>query len=184
MTVLRAIRTRRRARRVAWIGAGLLSVAFAIVTARLFVWPDLQPLPKHADAIIELGGAGMRDRDRVALELARERTATVLVQSTRRGDTSCLPPVAGVRIMCFYANPNTTRGEARWIGATANRQHWSSVILVTTPDQAWRADLRVSRCFHGKVYNATANLPAWEWFRQIPYQLLASIKALALERTC
>jgi hypothetical protein len=34
------------------------------------------------------------------------------------------------------------------------------------------------------VYNATAQLPFFEWFRQVPYQWLASIKALTLERSC
>jgi uncharacterized SAM-binding protein YcdF (DUF218 family) len=89
-----------------------------------------------------------------------------------------------VRIECFHTAPWTTRGEARYIAAVAARRHWDSIILVTTPDQAWRARLRLSRCFPGKVYTATANLQRQDWFRQIPYQWAASIKALALERTC
>ena len=145
-------------------------VALSAVTVRVFVWPDLQPLPERADAIIELAGPGDRYRDRVALDLAREQRAPVLIQSTLPDDTSCLPPVAGVRIECFHPDLNTTRGEARYIGAIAAQRHWASVILVTTPDQAWRAHLRVSRCFPGTVYNATAHLPVWDWFRQIPYQ--------------
>jgi hypothetical protein len=182
--VARAVSTRRRYVRAAGIGGALLVVTLAAITARVFVWPDLPPLPEHADAIIELGGPGMRNRDGVALDLAREQRAPVLIQSTRRNDTSCLPPVPGVRIECFYADPNTTRGEARYIGTVAAKRHWTSVILVTTPDQAWRARLRVSRCFPGEVYVATAHLPSLDWFRQIPYQWLASIKALTAERTC
>jgi hypothetical protein len=153
-------------------------------TARIYVWPDLQPLPVRADAIIELAGPADDDRDRVALDLARNQKAPVLVQSTLASDTACLPPVAGVRLMCFHPDPVTTRGEARYIGNIAARQHWHSVILVTTPDQAWRARLRVSRCFPGKVYIATAHLPARDWLRQIPYQWLASVKALTIERSC
>jgi uncharacterized SAM-binding protein YcdF (DUF218 family) len=182
VSVLRA--RRRRYLRAAWIGGALVVAAFATVTARVFVWPDLKPLPAHADAIIELGGARSLDRDRVTLELARQHRAPVVIQSTRRGDVHCLPPVSGVRIECFYVDPNTTRGEARHIGVEAARRHWDSVILVTTPDQTWRADLRVSRCFAGKVYNATANLRWYDWFRQIPYQWLSSIKALTYQRTC
>jgi uncharacterized SAM-binding protein YcdF (DUF218 family) len=171
-----------------YIRAGGIGLAFVVlsvaVTARVFVWPALQPLPERADAIIELAGPSDLDRDRVALELAREHRAPVLIQSTLPGDTACLPPVAGVRIECFYPDPNTTRGEARYIGAIATQRHWHSVILVTTPDQAWRASLRVSRCFAGTVYNATAPLRWNDWFRQIPYQWLASIKALTIQRTC
>lgn len=176
--------TRRRSVRAAGIVGAVVVVAFLAVTARLFVWPDLQPLPAHADAIIELAGPGDNSRDEVALDLARQHAAPVLIQSTLTGDTSCLPPVAGVRIECFHPNPSTTRGEARYIGALAAERHWSSVILVTTPDQAWRAHLRVSRCFPGTVYNATAHLPVLDWLRQIPYQWAASIKALTVERSC
>lgn len=35
----------------------------------------------------------------------------------------------------FHPDLNTTRGEARHIGAIAAQRHWASVILVTTPDQ-------------------------------------------------
>ena len=184
MIVVRGVRTRRRYLRAAAMGAALSVVALSAVTVRVFVWPDLPPLPERADAIIELAGPGDRYRDWVALDLAREQRAPVLIQSTLPDDTSCLPPVAGVRIECFHPDLNTTQGEARYIGAIAAQRHWASVILVSTPDQAWRAHLRVSRCFPGKVYNATAHLPVWDWFRQIPYQWLASIKAVTVERAC
>jgi hypothetical protein len=185
MLVDEAVRPRRRrSRRTAGIVAAVLVGAFFALTARLFVWPDLQPVPAHADAIVELAGPGDDNRDQVALALARDHVAPVLVQSTLSGDTSCLPPIAGVRIVCFHPNPSTTRGEARYIGALAESQHWSSVILVTTRDQAWRAHLRVSRCFSGEIYDATAHLPALDWLRQIPYQWVASIKAVAVQRSC
>jgi uncharacterized SAM-binding protein YcdF (DUF218 family) len=159
-------------------------MGFAAVTARLFVWPDLRALPEQADAIVELGGARATEREQVALQLAREHRAPVLIQSRWSGDGKCVPPVAGVRVECFQPVPSTTRGEARYIAALAVREHWASIILVTTPDQAWRAGLRFSRCFPGKLYNATADLRWHDWFRQIPYQWGASIKALTIERTC
>ena len=57
MIVVRGVRTRRRYLRAAGIGVSPVGGgAFVAVTARVFVWPDLQPLPEHADAIIELGG--------------------------------------------------------------------------------------------------------------------------------
>jgi hypothetical protein len=120
----------------------------------------------------------------VALKLAREHKATVLIQSRWAGDGKCLPPVPGVRVECFQPVLWTTRGEARYIAELAAQRHWDSIILVTTPDQAWRADLRFSRCFRGKLYNATARLHWQDWFRQIPYQWGASIKAVMIERSC
>lgn len=175
----------RRKRHRLRIALGIIILLFAAVTARMFIWPDLAPLPERADAIIELGGPTIRDD--AALELARDHRAPVLVQSTvqeEAGTDSCLPPVPGVTIMCFHADPNTTRGEARAIGAMAAQYDWDSIILVTTPDHAWRASWRVSRCFPGQIYVSTTHLPFFEWFRQIPYQWVASTKALTVERGC
>lgn len=179
---------RRRQRRWLLIVLAVVIVVFSAVSMRMFVWPDLPSLPERADAVIELGGAGdPLERDNAALTLARENRAPVLVQSTVAAEARtnrCLPPVPGVTILCFHAEPNTTRGEAHAIAALAARHRWSSVILVTTPDHAWRARLIVSRCFPGAVYVSTAPLPALSWFRQIPYQWGASTKALLFERDC
>lgn len=165
----------------------LALLAIAIVTDRLFVRPSLAPLPPRVDAIIELGGAGMLGRDGLANELAREQRASYLVQSTvieEAGTSRCLPPALNVTVLCFHAEPNTTRGEAHYIAEEAARYNWKSVVLVTTPDQAWRARLRTMRCFGGDVYVVTSHLPMWDWPRQIPYQWAATLKALVFERSC
>jgi hypothetical protein len=175
-----------RRRKVA-AAVSLVLLLFFGATARIFVWPELPPLPDHADAIIELGGENDTGRDNQALALARAHKAPLLIQSTRPPDTrldDCLPPVPDVRIMCFNPVPDTTLGEARYIGQLAAKDHWHSVIIVTTPDQAWRARLRVSRCFGGSVYVSTAPLPALDWIRQVPYQWSASVKALTVQRSC
>jgi hypothetical protein len=181
---------RRSHRRQRWAVAFLVILVAAVFgagTARLFIWPDLEPIPRHVDAIIELGGASSDRRDRRALELAWEHRADFLVQSTttsEAGTHTCLPAVPGVTNLCFHADPNTTRGEARYIAAHAALLGWRSVILVTTPDQAWRARLRTTRCFSGDVYVATAPLPPLAWIRQVPYQWAATVKAVAVERSC
>ena len=88
---------RRSHRRQRWAVAFLVILVAAVFgagTARLFIWPDLEPIPRHVDAIIELGGASSDRRDRRALELAWEHRADFLVQSTthiRSGDAH-LPP--------------------------------------------------------------------------------------------
>ena len=89
-----------------------------------------------------------------------------------------------VTIVCFHPDPDTTRGEARYIGALAAERHWRSVIIVTSRDHAWRARLEVMRCFPGEVYVSTTPLPAWAWFRQIPYQWAATTKAMLFETDC
>jgi uncharacterized SAM-binding protein YcdF (DUF218 family) len=161
-------------------------VALVATTVRLFIRPDLAPLPAHADAIIDLGGPG-DDRDAVALALARGHRAPYLVQSTvaiDAGTDHCLPAVPGVTVLCFHPEPNTTRGEARAIAHLADQYHWRSVILVTTTDHAWRAALRVGRCFPGDVYVSPSHLPAADWAGAIQYQWAATAKAVLVERAC
>ena len=179
---------RRRKTAVAALAVLLvLALVLGSVTARLFVWPDLPPLPAQADAIVELGGPG--DRDSAALALAREHRARFLIRSSflvRPASLSkvCFPPMEGVTVLCIHAEPRTTRGEAQYVRRLAAEYHWRSVILVTTPDQAWRARLWVTRCFDGDVYVSTTRLPLPGWLRQIPYQWGATVKALTVERTC
>ena len=176
-------RRRRRQKLTVAALAVLLLLAFGFVSARLFVWPALPPLPAQADAIVELGGPG--DRDSAALALARDHRARFLIRSTFLvRSKSCFPPMSGVTVLCVHPEPSTTRGEGQYIRRLAAQYHWSSVILVTTPDQAWRARLWVTRCFDGDVYVSTARLPLWSWPRQIPYQWGATAKALTVERTC
>jgi uncharacterized SAM-binding protein YcdF (DUF218 family) len=182
-------RERERSRRRRWLVPAVvvvvLALVFIAVTARMFVWPDLPALPERVDAIIELGGPG--DRDARALALAREHRADYLVQSTVTAEAltqRCLPAVPGVRIMCFHPDPNTTQGEAQFIGDLGRALGWTSVILVTTPDQAWRAKLRVERCFDGEVFVATTPLPARLWVKYVPYQWGATARALLVQRSC
>lgn len=172
-------------RRCAVMVATISLVAFAATTARLFVWPALPPLPSRVDAIIELGGFGVRDA--AALALARDHKGPVVVQSTvieEAGTHRCLPPVPGVTILCFHPEPNTTRGEARSIGRMAQQYGWKSIAIVTTPDHAWRARLRVARCFPGEIYVSLSPLPPAYWVYAIPYQWAATVKALLFERGC
>jgi uncharacterized SAM-binding protein YcdF (DUF218 family) len=176
-----------KGKRRALLVVAVLLLGLGVATDRLFIHPRLAPVPPAVDAIIELGGAGMAGRDSLALELARSGHAPYLVQSTladAQGTSSCLPAVPDVTVLCFHAEPNTTRGEARWIADEAKRRHWRSVVLVTTPDQAWRARLRTTRCFDGDVYVATSPLPWTDWPRQVPYQWAATAKAVTLERSC
>jgi uncharacterized SAM-binding protein YcdF (DUF218 family) len=172
-------------RRKAAVIALLVLVVFVVATVRLFVLPELAPLPARADAIIELAGPG--NRDAATMALVREGRAPVVAQSTvpvEAGGHTCLPQTPGVEVLCFNPNPGTTLGEARYIGEVAAQRHWQSVIIVTTPDHALRAELRVSRCFPGTIYVATSPLPWWDWFKQIPYQWAASVKALVFQTGC
>jgi hypothetical protein len=175
-------RPRRVWRRV-FAAVAAVVVAFCLVTARLLVWPA-QGMPTRVSAIVMLAGPG--DRLAVALELAREHRAPVLVVS--RGwegyGGPCPPPVPGVKLICFDPDPPDTRGEAEVVDRLAKQYGWNSVVLVATRTQDTRARLLAERCFAGSTYVVTASLPASSWPYQIAYGWGALLKALVVSRTC
>jgi uncharacterized SAM-binding protein YcdF (DUF218 family) len=179
--------------RLSWRRAAVTVVAmvavFLAVTARLFLFPA-QGMPRRVDAIVMLDGPGDQARLHAALRLAREHRAPTLVVSI--GSPASQPQPGGgcprgvqrVKVICFNPSPATTQGEAEFTGRLARQHHWTSVALVTVTPQDTRARLRLSRCFGGPVYVATAPLPAGQWPYQLAYEWGATIKALLVQRNC
>jgi hypothetical protein len=172
-----------RLRRRLSVAAIALILAFAVATGRMLVWPA-EGMPARVSAIVML--AGPADRLPLALHLARERRAPMLVVS--RGwhgyGGPCPPRVRGVQLICFEPDPGDTRGEAEFVGQLANRYHWRSVALVSLREQDTRARIRVQRCFGGPVYVMTVSSPWYDWPYQIAYEWGALFKALVLQRAC
>jgi hypothetical protein len=160
-----------------------LVVVFALVTARIFIWPA-QGMPASVSAIVVLAGPG--DRLPVALQLAREHRAPMLVvsQGWQGYGGTCPPALPAVKLICFDPNPGNTRGEAEFVGQLAERYHWRSVVLVTTRAQDTRARIMLGRCFGGSIYAVTASLPFGAWPYQIAYAWGSLFKALVLYRSC
>lgn len=156
-------------------------LAFGAVTARLFVWPT-QAAPARASAIVLFAGPG--DRMPVALQLAREHRAPVLVvsQGWQGNGGSCPPPTPGVRTICFDPNPGDTRGEAEYVGRLAKQYGWRSLILVVTRPQAVRAQLLVGRCFDGPTSVVVASVG--DRLYQLAYGWGSFLKAVFLYRAC
>ncbi len=171
----------RSRRRKVLIVASVLFVAFAGATARVLVWP-VQGAPPSVDAILMLGGPG--DRMSVALELASQQRAPVLVVSRGWEGGLCPPSVAGVRTICFVPSPGDTRGEVAYAARLAKRYGWHSLLIVATRPQAMRARLLMDRCFTGSAYVVTAPITWYSWPYQIAYGWGALAKALTVHRSC
>jgi uncharacterized SAM-binding protein YcdF (DUF218 family) len=154
-----------------------------VATARLLVWPA-QGMPPRVDAIIMLAGPG--DRLSAATELAREhRAATLVVSQGWKGyGGPCPPAITGVKLICFDPNPGNTRGETEFASQLTKRNHWHSVVLVTTPTQDTRARIMMRRCYGGSIYVVTGSLSRSDWPYQIAYGWGALFKAVALQRAC
>jgi len=166
-----------------FIAVIVLIVAFSVATARLIIWPA-QGMPSDVSAIVMLAGPG--DRLAVALKLAREHRAPMLVVS--RGQHGyggpCPPATPGVKLICFEPDPGNTRGEAEFVGKLARQHGWRSVVLVTAREQDTRARIVMARCFAGPIYVIAGSLPLGDWPYQIAYEWGALFKALVLYRSC
>ncbi len=165
------------------LAAVVVVLVFVAVTARLFVWPA-QGMPPRVSAIVLLAGPG--DRLDVALDLARQHRAAVLVVSQGQHGYGgpCPAATPGVKLICFEPDPGNTRGEAEFVGRLAGQYHWTSVVLVTSRAQDTRARLVMRRCFGGSVYLVTGTLSPGDWPYQIAYEWGALFKSLVLYRGC
>ena len=178
----------RRGLRSRWWSRVLIALAvlfalFCGVTARLFVWPTTG-MPPHVDAIVVPGGFG--DRIAAAITLAKQGRARYLVLS--QGEyvppQLCGAHVGTATVLCFMPSPDTTQGEAEGTARLAQKYGFHSIVLVTTPDQTWRAELRFGRCYGGSIYAVTTPLPMHQWPLMIAYQWAASLKAEIVNRSC
>jgi uncharacterized SAM-binding protein YcdF (DUF218 family) len=145
---------RRRARR-RWLPATalLLTVGFVAASARLFVWPAIDP-PDRADALLVF--AGKRERLREGTRLLRAGVAPVLVISDggepqSRAGRTCrdLPP--DLEVVCVTPERSSTVAEAAAFAELAERRGWRSVALVTSTHHVRRASLLLERCYQGEV---------------------------------
>lgn len=126
----------------------VLVVAWVAAATWLFVVQH-DDRPAKADAVVSL--AGTSSRLPFALRLVRKGYAPLLVVS-RSDDPNALERRAcarrvGVRVLCFRAEPYSTRGEARFIGSRA----WRTVDVVTSQFHVFRARILIERCFHGEL---------------------------------
>jgi uncharacterized SAM-binding protein YcdF (DUF218 family) len=169
--------------RVIAVALAVVVLAVAAIDVRLFVVPRSDK-PAKSDAFVVLGGDTFTIRLKAGLKLAREYPDSTLVVSTP-GRTPC--PRALVprsRLICFDPDPSTTQGEAREAARLALVHGWTSMTVVTTADQVWRARLRFSRCWDGDLRVVQAPTSVWIRIREVPYEMGATVKAEVFQRTC
>lgn len=159
-------------------------MVFLAVSARFFVWPQTND-PRRAGAIIVLGSDTANEMRRVeeGKKLFLAGDAPVLAISD--AGQPCPIKATTAKVTCFTPNPDSTQGEARFIGRMARMHHWRSVIVVSGRPQATRARMRIERCFTGTIEIVGVDpLSLEQWVYQIAYEWAATTKALTLQRGC
>ncbi len=150
----------------------------------LFVWPPTNQ-PRRVDAILSFNGPAEATREALAIGLAKEGYAPVLLFS--RGGfasvTSC-PKVPGISVVCFVDTANNTRGEARFAARYAQQHGWHSLMIVPGRPQATRARLLLGRCFAGTIVVVPAAEPLDRFPFDVVHEWGGLVDALLFERGC
>ncbi|MGE5690362.1 MAG: YdcF family protein [Pseudomonadota bacterium] len=162
--------------------AAVVAAVWLVVASALFVWPhDDGPITGRADAVVSL--AGSEARLPVAERLVDDGIAPVLVVSyepalEEEGSRRvCEPPAEGV--VCFRADPASTRGEARAIERLARERGWDDLVVVTSDFHVFRARLVLERCYRGRLRMEDApSSRLW-----LPWELVKESAKLALALT-
>jgi uncharacterized SAM-binding protein YcdF (DUF218 family) len=144
---------------------GLLIVAWVFGAIALFGIHHHGP-PVHADAVVVLEGSNSRLPRGV--QLVDEGYAPLLVVS-RGGNKKLEAKVCNhtlhvpARVLCFYADPSSTRGEAEEIGRLAERLKWKTIDVVTSQFHVFRARMLIRRCYHGELHMVGSSQPEWKF---------------------
>jgi len=168
----------RSTRRRLGIGiAATVVVAFAVLSATLFVWPPSSS-PARADVILDLNGNDSSGRLNLALRLLEQGKAPVMLYSMGTG--RYCPQRPGLAIVCFAPHPARTVGEIDFASQYVKAHGLHSALIVAGQAQTTRARLIADRCFAGHAQVVPASMPWSEVPGQLIYQWGAMIKALAL----
>jgi uncharacterized SAM-binding protein YcdF (DUF218 family) len=168
----------------ALLALGLAAALVAGLSFPLFVFPATDE-PGRADAVVLFAGAG-GDRQAAGVRLVREGVAPVLVvsdggQAGSPGGRMCRQRPTGLRLVCLTPSPATTRGEARAFAELAERESWSSLVLVTSAYHLGRASLLLDRCYAGRLRRVSVPDGG---ARQVATEWLAVGAAVTLFRSC
>jgi uncharacterized SAM-binding protein YcdF (DUF218 family) len=177
-------------RRRLLLAAAVLVAAWLGACAFLFLWPR-EDSPRSADAIVVL--AGDERRLDTALELVDRGVSRTLVISDPR-DPDFEEAVAlctgtderrrRLDVVCFRADPYSTRGEARAVARLARERGWRRVAVVTSTYHVFRSRLLLERCLDVDVAVTGAPYALTVVPRALVTETAKLVYALAFARSC
>jgi hypothetical protein len=157
-------------------------VAFLVASLLLFVFPASDK-PTKVGAILSLNGNDETAREGLAVRLAAQGYAPVLIFSQGHWATAC-PRVPRVKVVCFIPVPNRTEGEIQFAVKYASRHHIQSLLMVPGHEQATRARMLLRRCYSGRLVVVVPGLQLGYVAYEVAYEWGALGKALLVKWTC
>ncbi|MCZ7590018.1 MAG: YdcF family protein [Gaiella sp.] len=171
-------------RRFLIVSVALLALAYAIGIP-LFLGGDDDSLPKGADAVVALAGS---DRTLPAAQtLVGGGIAPLLVVSAERNAGDARTRLCRAKpsdVICIYAGPYSSVGEAQAVSELAKRRDWDTVVLVTSDYETFRAERAFRRCGNFRVATSGVDEPWWRTAIGIPLEWVKLAVTETVRRGC
>ena len=149
----------------------VLGLAY-VIGIPLFLGHEDDSLPKGADAVVAL--AGSEKTLPAAQQLIGGGIAPTLVVSAERNNRDkrrrSLCRSKADDVVCVYAGPYSSVGEAKAISQLAKRRNWDTIVLVTADYETFRAERSFRRCGTFRVATYGVDEPAWRTALGIPLE--------------
>lgn len=172
-------------RRFVVICLAALALAY-VVGIPLFLGQDDDPLPRGADAVVALAGSENTLPKGQAL-VAGGLAPTLVVsaeQSGRDKDRARLCKSKAKDVICVYAGPYTSVGEAQVISDLARRRNWDTIILVSPDYESYRVGRAFGRCGDFRVGTYGVDEPVWRTAIGIPLEWVKLAVSETVRRNC
>jgi uncharacterized SAM-binding protein YcdF (DUF218 family) len=162
-----------------------LALAYA-VGIPLFLGHEDESLPKGADAVVALTGS--ESTLPAAQALVGGGIAPTLVvsaeQNSRDKARTRLCRSKPDDVICIYAGPFTSVGEAQAISQLARRRDWDTVVVVTSDYETFRADRAFQRCGDFRIATYGVDEPTWRTALGIPLEWVKLAVSETVRRSC
>ena len=87
-------------------------------------------------------------------------------------------------MICVYAGPYSSVGEAQAISELAKRRHWDTVVIVTSDYETFRAERAFHRCGDFRVATYGVDEPWWRTAIGIPLEWVKLGVSETVRRNC
>ena len=147
---------------------------------------DDDSLPKGADAVVALAGSD------ITLPAAQTLVGggiapTLVVSAERNGNDKARARACRAKsddVVCIYAGPYSSVGEAQAISQLAKRRNWDTVVLVTSDYETFRAERSFQRCGDFRVATYGVDEPWWRTVIGIPLEWVKLAVTETVRRNC
>ena len=173
-------------RRFLIVCAVVLALAYVIGIPLFHHHDDDDTLPKGADAVVALAGS---DRTLPAAQtlVGGGIAPTLVVSAEKNGrdnarSRACRSKASDV--ICVYAGPYSSVGEAQAISELAKRRRWDTVVVVTSDYETFRAERAFQRCGDFRVATYGVDEPWWRTAIGIPLEWVTLGVSETVRRNC